>query len=80
MSYFFIQLEHINHCLRVSITVNRHHDQSNSYKGHHLIGASLQVQRYSPLSSRQEAWQYQGRHDTGETERVLNSTFSSKGS
>jgi hypothetical protein len=34
--------------------MNRHHDQGNSYKGQHLIGAGLQVQRFSPLSSRQE--------------------------
>jgi hypothetical protein len=36
--------------------VNRHHDQHKckSYKGQHLIGAGLQVQRLSLLSSRQE--------------------------
>jgi hypothetical protein len=34
--------------------MNRHHDHSNSYKGQHLIGAGLQVQRFIPLSSRQE--------------------------
>jgi hypothetical protein len=34
--------------------VNRHHDQGKSYKKQHFIGASLQVQRFSPLSSRQE--------------------------
>jgi hypothetical protein len=34
--------------------VNRHHDQGKSYKNQHLIGASLQVQRFSPLSSRWE--------------------------
>jgi len=34
--------------------MNRHHDQGKSYKGQHLIGAGLQVQRFSPLSSRQE--------------------------
>jgi hypothetical protein len=34
--------------------VNRHHDQGKSYKKQHLIGASLQVQRFSPLSSRWE--------------------------
>ena len=34
--------------------VNRHHDQGKSYKGQHLIGAGLQVQRFSPLSSRKE--------------------------
>jgi hypothetical protein len=33
--------------------MSRHHDQDNSYKGH-FIGAGLQVQRFSSLSSRQE--------------------------
>ena len=37
--------------------MKRHHDQGNSYKGKHLIGAGLQFQRFSPLSSWQEAWQ-----------------------
>jgi hypothetical protein len=32
--------------------VNRHHDQGNSYKGQPLIGDGLQVQKFSPLSSR----------------------------
>ena len=32
--------------------VNRHYDQGKPYKGQHLIGASLQVQMFSPLSSR----------------------------
>jgi hypothetical protein len=39
--------------LRVSIAVNRHHDQGNSSEGH-LIRAGLKVQRFRPLSSRQE--------------------------
>jgi hypothetical protein len=34
--------------------MNRHHDQGKSYKGQHLIGAILQVQRFSPLLSRWE--------------------------
>ena len=34
--------------------MNRHHDQGKSYKKQHLIGAGLQVQRFSPLSSRWE--------------------------
>jgi len=34
--------------------VNRHHDQCKFYKGEHLIGADLQVQRFSPSSSRWE--------------------------
>ena len=29
-----------------------------TYKGQHLIGVGLQVQRFSPLSPRQEAWQH----------------------
>ena len=33
--------------LRVSIAEKRHHEQGNSYKGEHLIGAGLQVQRFS---------------------------------
>ena len=37
-----------------STAVNRHHDQGKSYKKQHLIGAGLQVQRFSPLSSRWE--------------------------
>jgi hypothetical protein len=35
--------------------MNRHYDQGKSYKGQHLIGAGLQVQRFSPLLSRQES-------------------------
>jgi hypothetical protein len=34
--------------------VNRHHDQGKYYEGQHLIRAGLQVQRFSPLSSRWE--------------------------
>ena len=45
----------------------RHHDQSNSYKGH-LIGAGLQFQRFSPLPSQQKAWQCASRHGTGRAE------------
>jgi hypothetical protein len=42
-------------CLSQGFTaVNRHHDQGKSYKTQHLIGAGLQVQRFSPLSSRWE--------------------------
>jgi hypothetical protein len=52
--------------VRVSIAEERHHDQGNSYKGQHLIGADLKVQRFSPLSSWQEAQQCPGRHDVGE--------------
>jgi hypothetical protein len=33
--------------------MDSHHDQGKSYK-RQLIGAGLQVQRFSPLSSRQE--------------------------
>jgi len=57
--------------------VKRHHDQGNSCKGQHLIRAALQVQRFSPLSSWQEACQYPGWHGSGGDE---NSTSCSKGS
>jgi hypothetical protein len=30
--------------------VNRHHDQGNSYKGHHFIGVGLQVQKFNLLT------------------------------
>ena len=41
--------------------MNSHHNQSNSYKGQHLIRAGLQVQRFSP-------WQHTGTHGAGGTE------------
>ena len=43
--------------VRVSFAMKRHHDQSNSYKGKHLIGIGLQVPRFSPLSS---WWEHPG--------------------
>ena len=51
--------------VRVSIAMKRHHDHDNSYKGRHLIGTSLQIQRFSPLSEK-EAWQHAGRHGARE--------------
>ena len=56
--------------------MNRHHDQGNFYKGQHLIKAGLQLQRFSPLSLWQEAWQHAGRHGAGGAE---SSTSLSKG-
>jgi hypothetical protein len=52
-------------CFRVSIAVKRHHDQNNSYKDKHLIGAGLEFQRFSPLSW-PEAWQHPGKCGAGE--------------
>jgi hypothetical protein len=43
--------------VRVSIAVKRQQDLGNSYKGKLLIGAGLQVQRFSPLQSWQDIWQ-----------------------
>jgi hypothetical protein len=41
--------------------VNRDQVQCNSYEGQHFIRAGLQVQRFSPLSSRWEGgWQSLG--------------------
>jgi hypothetical protein len=50
------------------MAVKRHHDQGNSYKGKHLIGAGLQFQSFSPLSSWQEAWQHANRLGAGGAE------------
>ena len=52
--------------VRVSIAMKRHHDQGNSYKGQHLIGAGFQFQRFYTLLSWQKAWHHLGRHDAGE--------------
>jgi hypothetical protein len=41
-------------------------DTMFSNTGQHLIDTSLQVQNFSPLSSRQEEWQHPGRHGAGE--------------
>ena len=60
-TYLLNVLKKTNHhilcyCLRVSITMKRHHDHGNSYMKH-LIGVTrLQFQRFSPLSSGQGAW------------------------
>ena len=51
----------LSHC---PIAVKRHHEQGNSYKGN-IIGAGLQFQGFSPLSSRQEAWQHPVRCGAG---------------
>jgi hypothetical protein len=45
-----------------------------THKGQHLIGAGLQVQKFSPVSLWQEARQGLGRHGAGGVE---NSTFCS---
>ena len=52
----------------VFIVVKRPHDYSNSYTGKHLIGAGLQFQRFSPLSSWWETWQLPGRLGAGGAE------------
>jgi hypothetical protein len=44
--------------------VKRHHDQGNSYKRQHLIGAGLQFQRLNPLSS----W---GKHNSMQADIML---------
>jgi len=65
-------------CLRVSIAVSRHHAQGNAYKGQHLTGAGLQVQRFSPLSSWLEAWQHPGRMVLEKELRVLSGSTGSQ--
>jgi hypothetical protein len=67
-------------CALVSIAAMRYHDQGNSYKGQHLIGSGLQVQRFSPLSSLRDAWQCLGRHGAGGSKRRLAPTWLRGGS
>ena len=52
--------------VRVSNAMKRHHDHSNSYKGD-LIGPGLQVQRFTPLTSR---WEH-GNVQTGTPQKEL---------
>jgi hypothetical protein len=58
--------------------MKRHYDHSHSYKGKHLFGDWLTVQRFSPLSSWREAWWHAGRH--GAEVVVESSTSRSEGS
>jgi|UPI00001F7B58 hypothetical protein len=51
--------------------------KANSYEGEHVIEAGLQVQRFSPVSSR---WELGSIQEGMATERVESSTSSSKGS
>lgn len=51
--------------VRASITVKRHHSQRNSYKGHHLVGAGLQLKSLVPCH-RGRTWRLAGRHCAGE--------------
>lgn len=41
-----------------SIAVKRHYKHCSSFKGNHLIGAGLQFQRFSSLSSGQGLWRH----------------------
>jgi hypothetical protein len=50
------------------IALKTHHDQGNSYKGQHLIGAGLQIQYIISAG----AWQHLSRHGAAGAER---STF-----
>jgi hypothetical protein len=55
-----------------SITLTRHHDNSNSYfkkrkeKRKPLTRACLQILRFSPVSLLQGAWKHAGRHSAAE--------------
>ena len=54
--------------VKVSTAVKRHLEQGSSYERHHLIGSGLHIQRFSPLSLMQEAWQHSGRCGSGKGE------------
>ena len=61
------------------MAVKRHHDQDNSYKEQHLIGAVLHFQTFSPISPWQKAWQYSDRLDAGGVESTTSSSKGSQG-
>lgn len=61
--------------VRVFISVNRHHDQGIPYKGRHFIAAGLQLQKFSPLTLWQKAWQHVGRHGAGGAESSIPWSF-----
>ena len=68
---YFHQQVHISQtpCFNLDvIAVKGQHVQGNSYNRKHLIGADLQFQRFSPLSSWWEVWQHAGRHGAGGAE------------
>lgn len=57
----------IHTCLRqCSDAVKRHYDDSSSYKRIHLIGAILQLQRFSPFLSWWGVWKHTGSYVAGE--------------
>ena len=62
----------------ISIAMKRYHDQSNSCKGQDLTGAGLQILRFIPLSSWQEAWQCPSRYGAGERAQSSTSCSESK--
>jgi hypothetical protein len=55
----------------ICIAVKKLHNHDNSYKGKHLFGAGLQIQRFGLLSSWQEAWMSIGRHGLKKEPSVL---------
>jgi|UPI0000483A66 hypothetical protein len=45
--------------------MKKYHDEGNTYKSKQLT----KFQRFSPLSSWEEGWQYAGRHGAGGTNK-----------
>jgi hypothetical protein len=62
-SYFCKHFHFIFHCFGFT-AVKRHYDKGNCYKGQHLLVGSSQDQKFSSLSSKQEARQHPGKHGT----------------
>lgn len=52
--------------IRIFIAVKRNCKPGSSYKERHVIGAYLQFQRSSRLSSQQGAWWHADRHSSGQ--------------
>ena len=58
------------------IVVKRHRDHSNSYKGKDFVGPGLSFQRFSSLSSWQEARWCAGSHGAGDEQAAEDSFWS----
>ena len=56
------------------MAMNRHHNHSKSYKGQHLIGVDLQVQRFNGLVIKARAGHYPGRHGAHRAEGSASSS------
>ena len=72
----FLALENLWSCPSYCpVAVKRHRDHDNSYNRKHLIGAGLQLPKFSSFSSRREAWWHTDRPGLREVAESSTSRF-----